>query len=218
VDGLETAVERQAAIAASGKPKLLQLDFVGNSGRHKLISTADILGEDVEDDVIERAVAKVRRKGGAADMREELAEVQEEIRAERRAELERQAAEARRIVKGKATYTTRAVSPFDVFDTTPRREPGWHRGRKPTPGQLNALARFKIPVPPDCSFSAASQLLDTAIGRCNRGLATYKQVQLLQKYGFKDALEITFVEASRRLNELEKGGWRRLPEPASPPY
>jgi superfamily II DNA or RNA helicase len=218
VDGLETAVERRAAIAASGKPKLLQLDFVGNSGRHKLISTADILGADFNDDVIERAVARVRRKAGPVDMREELAEAAEELRAERRAELERQAAEARRGVIGKATYTMRAVSPFDVFDTTPRREPGWHRGRKPTPGQLNALAKFKIPVPPDCSFWMASQLLDAAIDRFKRGLASYKQVQLLQKYGFKDAPEITFVEANRRLNELAKGGWRRLPDTASPPY
>jgi superfamily II DNA or RNA helicase len=215
VDGLETAVERRAAIAASGKPNLLQLDFVGNSGRHKLISTADILGADFDDDVIKRAVANVRRKG-SADMQKALSEAEQEVRAERRKELERQAVEARRSVTGKATYTTRPVSPFDVFDTTPRREPGWHRGRKPTPGQLAALAKFKLPIPPDCSFWTASQLLDTAIGRCKRGMASYKQVQLLQKYGFKDALEITFVEANRRLNELAKGGWRRLPETASP--
>src|SRR5262249_27312521 len=40
VDGKLTAEERCAAIAASGKPSMLVLDFVGNS-RHKLVSAVD---------------------------------------------------------------------------------------------------------------------------------------------------------------------------------
>jgi superfamily II DNA or RNA helicase len=44
VDGLDDAAARRRAIAMSHKPGLLVLDFVGNSGRHKLVSTADILG------------------------------------------------------------------------------------------------------------------------------------------------------------------------------
>lgn len=38
VDGLNTDDERKAAIAASAKPNCLLVDFVGNSGKHKLMS------------------------------------------------------------------------------------------------------------------------------------------------------------------------------------
>ncbi|VTS08175.1 hypothetical protein [Gemmata obscuriglobus] len=39
---LATPEARRAAIAASAKPSVLVIDFVGNSGRHKLISAVDI--------------------------------------------------------------------------------------------------------------------------------------------------------------------------------
>ena len=71
VDGVDTAEERKQRIAQSGKPSLLVLDFVGNSGKHKLISTADILGGKCSDDVVERTKQQARQKsedGYEADM------------------------------------------------------------------------------------------------------------------------------------------------------
>lgn len=44
IDGLDTAAERRAAIAASAKPFCFCMDFVGNSGRHRLATAADVLG------------------------------------------------------------------------------------------------------------------------------------------------------------------------------
>ena len=41
---------RSAAIAASSKPYVTILDFVGNAGRHKLVHTADILGGEFSDE------------------------------------------------------------------------------------------------------------------------------------------------------------------------
>jgi superfamily II DNA or RNA helicase len=216
VDGIEAAEDRRTAIAVSGKPNLLQLDFVGNSGRHKLICTADILGDDYEDDVVERATAKVRKSGKARDMQEALEEADQAVRAERKQkqeEAERRQAAQRRGVTGKATYGTRVVNPFDVYDTTPKREPGWHKGRRPTARQLETLSKFKIDLPPDASFWQVSQLLDTAIGRMKAGLATYKQVRLMEKHGFTDALTVTMAEASRRIDALAQNGWKRTGQP-----
>ena len=42
--GPVTAEARKAAIAASAKPSCLVVDFVGNAGKHKLVTSADILG------------------------------------------------------------------------------------------------------------------------------------------------------------------------------
>jgi type I site-specific restriction endonuclease len=72
VDRHDTAEARRAAIAASAKPCVTVLDFVGNSGRHKLVTTADILGGKVSEEAREKAKKKIEEKGESADIREEL--------------------------------------------------------------------------------------------------------------------------------------------------
>jgi superfamily II DNA or RNA helicase len=85
VDGLDDADSRRLAISTSGKPNLLVLDFVGNSGRHKLVSTADILGGNFSDDVIALAATAARKKsarGEKSDTLEELLEAKEQLERE----------------------------------------------------------------------------------------------------------------------------------------
>ena len=55
VDGLDSADARRAAIAASAKGHMLALDFVGNSGRHKLIHAGDVLGGSYDDEIVAEA-------------------------------------------------------------------------------------------------------------------------------------------------------------------
>src|SRR5690606_7555906 len=62
VDGLDTADERRAAIAGSAKPNVLVLDFVGNSGRHKLVHATDVLGVDYDDAELEAALAEIMER------------------------------------------------------------------------------------------------------------------------------------------------------------
>jgi len=62
VDHLETAGDRIAAIAGSGKPDLLLLDFVGQAGRHKLVSPIDILGGVEDPEILARARRLLRKK------------------------------------------------------------------------------------------------------------------------------------------------------------
>lgn len=49
VEGLKTKEERLAAIASSAKPRLRVIDFKGNTGRHNLITTFDVLGGRMSD-------------------------------------------------------------------------------------------------------------------------------------------------------------------------
>lgn len=51
VDGVDDGKARRAAIAQSGKPDCLVLDFVGNAGRHKLVNCIDVLGGDMPAEV-----------------------------------------------------------------------------------------------------------------------------------------------------------------------
>src|SRR5215472_576959 len=72
VDGPETAEARKAAIGASAKPSCLVVDFVGNAGKHKLVTSADILGGKFSEEALERAVARVKIAGGPVNMTREL--------------------------------------------------------------------------------------------------------------------------------------------------
>src|SRR3990167_2301775 len=64
IDGLEAASadERKSAIATSAKSSCKIIDFVGNSGRHKLMTTADILGGNVSEEAIEKALEGARKE------------------------------------------------------------------------------------------------------------------------------------------------------------
>jgi superfamily II DNA or RNA helicase len=103
VDGPETDEARRSAIRSSPKPYLLVLDFAGNSGKHELASTMDLLGGDYS--LPERKEAeRILARGEANDLLEAL----EMARAKNMAVL----AEAR----------ARLGDPFAMFglDPTPR--------------------------------------------------------------------------------------------------
>jgi superfamily II DNA or RNA helicase len=71
VDGPDTAEARREAIAASAKTVCTVLDFVGNSGNHKLISVADVLaGDDVDARDLEQAIRIAKESHEASDMDE----------------------------------------------------------------------------------------------------------------------------------------------------
>ncbi len=57
LDGLIRSNDRINAIARSAKPIATVLDFVGNSGRHKLIMAVDIFGGEINKRTRERASA-----------------------------------------------------------------------------------------------------------------------------------------------------------------
>lgn len=203
VDCEPDADSRQAAIKSSSKPSVLVLDFVGNSGRHKLINVADILGGNYEDKTVEKAraaAAKASREGQSVDIAAALARAQQEEEEEK---------QRRKKVVAKAEYGTQEISPFDSLDIMRRREPGWHKGRKPTEKQLAALRRFKIEEKQisKLTFCGASQLLDGLIRRADEGLCTPKQAALLGKHGYGP--NHTFEEASALIDKIAKNGWRR---------
>jgi superfamily II DNA or RNA helicase len=223
VDVLEDREELRSAIALSAKPRCLVIDFVGNAGRHKLVSSADILGDGVPDELVEGVIRKAATGGQPVDVLRALMEAKEEAerrqqeqdrqdaaaRARREEEAKKRAAARRAGIVAGATYLAQAIDPFDVMDVAARREPEVQRGRRATENQLATLRKFKIDVPPECTFWQARQLLDVAIARAETGLATYPQLKQLKKHGCPNAEKLTFEEANQRMNELVRNGWKR---------
>jgi len=207
-----TPDERLAEIAASRKPHLDVIDFVGNAGRHKLVCTADILGGNYDDDVIEAATKAVREKGEGS-MREALDAAEA---ATRRREEEAKRVALRRQVQARVTYTTETIDPFDMFDLRAPREPGWHKGRTATDRQREALVKFGVPetTARGLSFVKASALMDELLQRRRDGLCTYRQATFLRSHGI-DGAAVTFERASELFDAIKANGWKK-PEGLEP--
>lgn len=163
VDRYETPEERQQAIANSIKPAMEVFDFVGNTGKHKLVSTADVLAGDMPEPFIEAAKKQMRETGEAADIRqlawqkkeehdEEVKRRQEEERQrqeERRKELEarkqaqREEELRRRTLRAEAEYRTKNIDPFATHDVAPDRVQPEFRGGA-TDSQVKFLVQLGI--------------------------------------------------------------------------
>lgn len=157
VDKYDTPELRQEAIGNSLKPYALVLDFVGNSGKHKLVSTADVLAGDMPEEFVEAAKAEMAETGEAGDIRakawQKKEEHDEEVR--KRQEEEQQKAEARRRealareearrarLHAESQHRTKDVDPFDRNQVVAERPRPEFRGGS-TDKQVEKLRRLGV--------------------------------------------------------------------------
>jgi superfamily II DNA or RNA helicase len=206
VDLLATPEERKQAIAESIKPSALIIDFVGNSGRHKLITSADILGGNVSQEAIELAVRKARESGKPVRMNEELDEAELELRKKEEERRKREAARRDRLV-AKVKYQKNYIDPFNAFDLKPVQERGWDLGKVLSPKQRALLLRLGIDGDA-MPFGQARQILNEQFRRWKNNLCTLKQAGVLKRFGY-ETKELTKVEASKLLDALARNNWRK---------
>lgn len=196
-----TAAERCRMIRESVKPSCLIVDFCGNSGRHKLCCTADILGGKLDDDVIAEVARRVKEGGKKVDMTEELAKVKAEIEERKKRE-----AATRAGLQARAQFLVTKIDPFSQWDITPVQERGWDRGKKFSAKQSQVLLE-KIGVDPEkIPYGQGKQLLDEYFRRLQGGYASLKQAALLKKRGF--SMPLRHDMAGRMIGRMrERQGW-----------
>ena len=200
---LPTAQERCAMIRSSRKPSCLIVDFCGNAGRHKLCCTADILGGNIDDEVVAEVSRRVRENGKPVDMAEELAKVKEEVEARRKRE-----AATRAGLQARAQFLVTKIDPFNEWDLVPVQERGWDRVRHFTPKQSQVLLE-RIGVDPEkIPYGQGKQLLDEYFRRLQGGYASLKQATLLKRRGF--SMPLRHDMAGRMIGRMaERQGWRK---------
>lgn len=200
VDGLPAAALRRAAIARSGKPSMMVLDFTGNCGRHKLANPADVLGGKYSDE--DRAAAATM-EGDVCESLEKARKAREETGSV--SEREEYAGSRNRIV-ALAQYM---LQDEDLFDGafTPGRERAWMHGKGPTEAQVGTMEKMGFNRD-DCarmSRSECSKIIGAAIMRRQMGLCTLKQARFLSSKGYSDAKSMTFQQASEAIGRLMQG-------------
>ena len=198
----ESPEARRALIEASDKPVALLLDFVGNSGKHKLMTSVDILGGKITDEVKALAVKKMKDGGKAMMVDDAIHAAEEEIEEEKQKELARRAR-----LKAKAAFKTTTINPFDCFDVKPVAERGWDKGKKLTDKQAAILRKQGID-PDALPYGQAKQLLNEMFHRWDTGMCSYKQSAFLRKRGLP--CNVTKEEATRVMNEIAlREGWKK---------
>ncbi len=186
--------DRRIAIAESEKPNCLILDFVGNSGKHKLVTVADILGGKWPQPVRDRAneLLEADPDMTVEDALEEAAEDLAEEAEKKR--LEEAARRAR--LKAKAEYNTRTIDPFNVLDIAP---PTTTSCGPSTLKQCELLLKFGVDAR-SMTKDQASKIQREVFRRIKRGLCTLKQAKHLKTHGY--STDVSKDEATQILNRI----------------
>jgi superfamily II DNA or RNA helicase len=201
---VDDASLRCRAIATSAKPSLLLLDFVGNSGRHSLITSADILGGKISEQA--RVIARKKiEKNGSGDMLDELALAEKELK-------EREEARKRRGLKPDATYTLTYVDPFDAFTKRAEKWKGYVQKFPLSEKQRQVLA--KNGYNPDDYTPAEGQAIITKLFQIKPW-----QVQRLVRAGYpsEEVASLSTWEAYKLIDGVNKNGGKRPAAPFVPP-
>jgi superfamily II DNA or RNA helicase len=165
---------RRAAIAASGKPSLLVLDYAGNAGRHRIVTSADLLGGKYEPAVRDYARRTLLEEGRAVAVADALERAKDEVDflAEEREREEKAAREreARRHVTARAEYHAYGVSPFGGAASSTPGTAAAPRRVPPSDGQVRHLCWLGVPEITARSYSRAQAHVVISRLRRERGL------------------------------------------------
>jgi superfamily II DNA or RNA helicase len=205
VDAPISSGQRREAIANSDKPNVEIIDFVGNSTKHKLVSSTDILGGKYNDKVVDRARMIAKESGKPVDL---ISLMERASREQEEAEEEVAKLTARGDIYGvtaKAKYLQKKGDPFDVLSVSPERIQKVHT-RTLTGPQLGMLKRNGVDV---SSLNNHQQvtLHNEMIRRLKANLCTYKQAKILKKYGY--GTNVSFKQATQTITRIANNGWRR---------
>lgn len=185
------AAERRALIGLSAKPNAMILDFVGNTGKHKLVTPEDLLGGSYTDAEVKLAKKKRAESGGDPLAALEAA----------RAELRKIAAAITASVKAQVSEK---FNPFTAFgiNRAAMEESAIRFGWKPiSTAQRDLLVQkgMDMEEASQLSRSMATKLIGTIMVRQNKGLASFKQLRELARRGYSVPKNISFKRASELL-------------------
>jgi superfamily II DNA or RNA helicase len=176
IEGQGDAAARRTAIASSAKPDCTILDFVGNSGKHCLVSPVDLLGGDYDDSEIQLA-KKMEEEDEESDPKDLLEEARTTLRQMARA------------VQSQVSARNREFDPFAILHVRYDDSVKLSYGDKPASDKQKAyLIRVGMDKAYVNSLSSkeASKLTGTLHIRRKLKRATYKQTKMLRDYGIDD--------------------------------
>jgi superfamily II DNA or RNA helicase len=214
VDPYEHADDRRVAIGESSKPCVEIIDWVGNAGRHKLVTVADILGGDYDTDVIARVNARCTDAAQAQNITEALQE--EWARAKKEAARRREDERLARL-QFNANAAFEFVDPFnhESGGNPNRRQATMKSDNRPTDKQIRFLdGRLPKNIDLDrLTKGQAGKWISEIMSRMNEGKCTLKQAAILRERGLPD--DVPMPQAKAWIDSIAANGWRTPPDLAN---
>lgn len=197
---------RRALIARSPKPVGHVIDFVGNSGKHKLVSMLDVLAGDMDYEIIQKAKKRIQESGESVRPEQILEEeVNKRIEEKKKKELAEAAKRAKLVAK--LEYSTREVDPFLLSELSPVKMESVKEHKELSPKMFKILVTQGYD-PVKMGYEAAKAMAITLAVRFKKGLCHPDTVLKLSKYGI-NANNFTRVEGKQAWEYLAKTGWKR---------
>jgi superfamily II DNA or RNA helicase len=207
VDDIPEADVRRLLIAQSAKPFCRILDFVGNSGKHKLITVADILGGHVTEAAKEKAVKVAMEKEAPVKIMVTMSNAEEEIERQRQLAMEK----ARKLEESRKSHLL-ARSEFHLTEVNPfsndhERIP-LHK-RRSKDGRFFSEKQSRVLRLAGCDPERFGYKQGQAIitSYYKKHPASAKQVETLKRFGF-DPTGWTHAQVKATLDRLAQNKWK----------
>lgn len=188
-----------------GKDHLLLLDFLWHTERHELVHPAHLIAGSEE--VAQKMTEKIEQDGGPVDLEEVMETAEQDVIADREAALAEQLKEMRKRKRQLVDplQFEMSIQAEDLSSYVPAF--GWEMG-PPTDKQLKSLEKYGIFPDEVDSAGKAKLLLDRLDKRRESGLATPKQIRLLERYNFQHVGKWMFDDANKMISRIAASGWR----------
>ena len=189
-----------------GKDNLLLLDFLWHVKKHELCRPAHLIAQSEE---VAKKMTELSEKevGFAVDLEEVEVKATDEVIQDREASLAKQLAEQRR-KKGKLVDPLQfemSIAAEDLANYVPS---FLSEQAPPSKKQIETLEKMGIYASEiECS-GKASLLIERINKRRDAGLATPKQIRLLENRGFRKVGSWKFEEANNMITRIAANGWR----------
>lgn len=187
-----------------GKDNLLLLDFLWHTERHELCHPAHLIAETAE--LAEAMTREIDKSFAPLDLEEAEEKAISDAVAQREAALA-ETLKAMRVRKRKLVDPLQfemSIAAEDLSGYIPAF--GWEMA-PPSQNQLAALERAGIFPDEITSAGYASKLLDRIKKRRLEGLATPKQIRMLEGKGFTRVGEWSFEAADNMISRIAANGW-----------
>jgi superfamily II DNA or RNA helicase len=188
-----------------GKDHVLLLDFLWNTEKHELCRPACLIAES--EDVAAKMTEKLNESGKPEELEVLEQEASEDVVSDREAALADKLAamkkRKRRLVD--PLQFEMSIQAEDLSGYVPSF--GWEMGPA-TKKQLDALEKFGVFGDEIENAGKAKLILDKLIKRKESGLATPRQIRLLESRGFQHVGTWTFAAATKLIGRIAARGWR----------
>ncbi len=197
-----------------GKENLLLLDFLWLTSRHDLCKPSALISKDAK--IAQMIDLQMTKGADGIDLIEAEEQAERDVLAEREEALAKQLAEMRgrkRKLVDPIQYAL-SIAAEDLVGYVPTF--AWEMAPA-SQKQLEFLERRGILPDTVENAGLASVLIDRLKRRQDEGLATPKQIRLLERYGFRQVGTWQFDQASALIARLAANSWR-LPYGMSPAH